>query len=61
MRKINVIVKSGFLDRYTGLKRKPNDKLTITESRFREILRSGNYVEVEKAKKAEETVAEIKK
>lgn len=61
MRKINVIVKSKFIDKYTGQIRRPGDRLTITECRFREILRSGNYVEVEKAKKTEETVAEIKK
>ena len=47
MKKINVIVKKKFLDRYTGIFRKPGEKMTISEDRFREILRSGEYVEKE--------------
>ena len=47
---INVIVKMEFIDRYTGIIHKPGDKLKITDARFREIQRSGDYVEVEKAK-----------
>ena len=65
MKKFNVIVKKAFLDRYTGIKRKEGDRLTITEERFLEIRRSGNYVEIEKAPakadKVEKAVAEIKK
>ena len=49
MKKINVVVKKAFLDRYTGTKRKEGEKLTITDARYREIKRSGNYVEIEKA------------
>lgn len=55
MKNVNVVVKKEFLDRYTGKMNKVNDKLIIREDRYREILRSGNYVEVVKAetKKAE--------
>ena len=49
MKKINVVVKKGFLDRYTGITHKPGDKLTITDERHREIKRSGDYVEIVKA------------
>lgn len=48
MKKINVVVKKEFLDRYTGIIHKPGDKLIITDERFREIKRSGDYVEAEK-------------
>ena len=58
MKNVKVVVKKDFLDRYTGKKRKVGEKLTITESRYREIKRSGDYVEVEKAKEA---VNELKK
>ena len=48
MKKIRVIVKKKFTDRYTGrytgISHKPGDKLTVSEVRFREILRSGDYV-----------------
>lgn len=49
MKNVNVIVKKEFLDRYTGKINKVNDKLTVREDRYREILRSGNYVEAVKA------------
>lgn len=49
MKDVNVIVKKEFLDRYTGKMNKVNDKLIIREDRYREILRSGDYVEVVKA------------
>lgn len=49
MKKFNVIVKKKFLDRHSGIYRKPGEKLTISEDRFREILRSGEYVEKENA------------
>lgn len=49
MKKINVVVKKAFLDRYTGTKRKEGEKLTITDARYREIKRSGDYVEIDKA------------
>lgn len=62
MKKFNVIVKKAFVDRYTGIKHKDGDKLTITEDRYLEIRRSGNYVEIEKAPaKSEKAVAEKKK
>lgn len=50
MKKIQVAVKKAFLDRYTGIKHKAGDKLTITDARFMEIKRSGDYVEVVKQK-----------
>ena len=46
MKKINVVVKKEFIDRYTGIIRKPGVELSITEERFREIQRSGDYVEI---------------
>ena len=49
MKKIKVIVKKKFLDRYTGITHKPGDKLTVSEVRYREILRSGDYVTKETA------------
>lgn len=49
MKKIKVVVKKKFLDRHTGIFRKPGDKLTVSEVRFREILRSGDYVAKETA------------
>ena len=58
MKNVNVVVKKEFLDRYTGKMNKVNDKLTIREDRYREILRSGNYVE---AVKAEPKKSEVKK
>lgn len=50
MKKIRVVVKKKFVDKYTGITHKPGDRLTVTETRYREILRSGDYV-------AKETVA----
>lgn len=65
MKKFNVIVEKPFLDRRTGLKRKKGDRLTITEDRYNEIRRSGDYVTIEKAPakvvKTDKTDAEIKK
>lgn len=55
MKKLNVIVKKEFLDRYTGKMNKVNDKLTITDARLREIRRSGAYVEVVKAEAKKES------
>lgn len=49
MKKIRVIVKKKFLDRYTGITHKPGDKLTVDENRYREILRAGDYVTKENA------------
>ena len=53
MNKINVIVKKDFIDRYTGLKHKAGENLTVTDARFREMKRSGDYVEVLKAEAKE--------
>lgn len=62
MKKHNVIVKKAFRDRHTGIKHKANDRLTVSDDRYLEIRRSGDYVEIEKAPaKAEKAVAETKK
>ena len=64
MKKVNVVVKKKFLDRYTGTYRKPGEKLTVSEARYREIRRSGEYVEIEPvtgAKVPEKPTNEIKK
>lgn len=64
MKTINVVVKKPFQDRYTGVTHTADKKLTITESRYREIKRTGDYIEVEKSAKVEkapEKAAEIKK
>lgn len=55
MKKIKVVVKKKFIDRYTGISHKPGDKLTVSEVRFREILRSGDYVAKETAPAKTET------
>ena len=46
MKKIDVVVKKPFRDRYSGVAHKVGDKLTVTDARLREIKRSGDYVEV---------------
>lgn len=56
MKDLKVKVKKDFLERYTGIKRKAGEELTITDARYREIQRSGDYVEVIK-----EPAAEVKK
>lgn len=66
MKNFTVTVKKKFLDRYTGTFRKPGEKLTISEARFNEIKRSGDYVEIEKAvaaspSKEEKPLADLKK
>ena len=50
MKNIRVAVKKEFVDRYTGIKHKAGDKITVTDARLREIRRSGDYVEVVKEK-----------
>lgn len=63
MKKFNVIVKSSFRDKYSGIKHKAGDRLTITEERFRELKRTGDLVEVEKTTSAPapKNTTEIKK
>lgn len=50
MKILDVVVKNDFPapDRYTGIKYKKGTTLKITEDRYREIKRSGDYVEVVK-------------
>ena len=54
MKQVKVIVKKKFRDRITGVSHKVGDKLTVTDERFREIKRSGDYVEVEASDKTKE-------
>lgn len=61
MKQVKVVVKKKFRDRITGVNHKVNDRLTVTDARFREIKRSGDYVEIEPAKKAEEKTEITKK
>ena len=46
-KRLNVKVLKTFTDKHTNEKHKKGDRLTITEDRFREILCSGAFVEVE--------------
>lgn len=50
MKILDVVVKEDFSapDRYTGIKYKKGTKLKITDARYREIKRSGDFVEVVK-------------
>ena len=48
MKNVNIIVKKVFIDRYTGKKHKVGEKLTVTDARFREIKRSGDFAELDK-------------
>lgn len=61
MKQIKVIVKKKFRDRITGVRHKVGDKLTVTDERFREIKRSGDYVEVEASNKEKEKTEITKK
>lgn len=71
MKKICIVVKKDFFDKYTGMKHKTGEKLTVTDARLREINRSGKYAEYDKAateamiaaekKAAEKTAADSKK
>lgn len=47
---VKVTVKKSFLDRYTGITHKQGDVLTVSDSRYREIQHSGDFVEVMKEK-----------
>lgn len=46
MKNLRVTVQKPFIDRRTGLKRKPGETMTISEERYREIKRSGDFVKV---------------
>ncbi len=49
MKKFVVIVKKAFMDRRSGIKRKPGDVLKVDENRLKEIRRSGpDYVSIDK-------------
>lgn len=59
--KVNVVVVKEFLDRYTGIIKKPGEKMTITTARFREINRLRENVKTEKQIAAEKAAADSKK
>ena len=48
---VEVVVAKEFRDRYSGKTHKPGEKLKITDARRREILRSGEYVQLAPAGK----------
>ena len=50
---MKVKVKTEFLDRYTGQKRKKGEVFEVTNARLIEIRRSGDFVEVVKEGKPE--------
>ena len=60
MKKICVVVKKDFVDKYSGLKHKAGEKLTVTDARLREINRSGKYAEYDK-KATEAMIADEQK
>ena len=64
-KKLKVVVKKDFIDRHTGLKRKRGDYFSVSEERYREIKRSGEYVEIvpngNQETKPEKTNVELKK
>ena len=59
--KVNVIVVNEFIDRYTGILRKPGEKMSISTARFREINRLREYVKTEKQIAAEKAASDPKK
>jgi transcription elongation factor len=61
MKQIKTVVKKKFRDRITGVSHKVGDKLTVTDARFREIKRSGDYVEIEASSKEKEKTEITKK
>ena len=59
--KIKVVVVKEFLDRYTGILRKPGEKMDISAARFREINRLCVYVKTEKQIADEKAASDPKK
>lgn len=52
MKMLKVKVKKAFIDRYTGIKHKPDAVLDVSDARYREIKQSGDYVEIIPAEEA---------
>lgn len=65
MKTFKVIVKKSFRDKHSGVFHRVGKELTLSENRFREIQRCGDYVEIKEAanaaSKPEKTTNEIKK
>lgn len=59
--KVKVVVVKEFIDRYTGIVKKPGGQMTITTARFREINRLRENVKTEKQIAAEKAAADSKK
>lgn len=59
--KVKVVVVKEFIDRYTGIVKKPGEQMTITTARFREINRLRENVKTEKQIAAEKAAADSKK
>lgn len=47
MKNIKVTVTNNFRDKYSGIMRKKGDILTISEERYRELKRNGDYIKAE--------------
>lgn len=48
MKQVHVTVTKAFRDRYSGKQHPTGEKLTISDARYREIKRCGDYVQVVK-------------
>lgn len=59
--KVTVVVVKEFIDRYTGILKKPGEKMTVSTARFREINRLCEYVKTEKQIAAEKAASDSKK
>lgn len=59
--KVNVVVVKEFVDRYTGILKKPGEKMSITTARFREINRLCEHVKTEKQIADEKAASDPKK
>lgn len=47
MKNIKVTVTNNFRDKYSGLLHKKGDILTVSEERYRELKRAGDYIKAE--------------
>ena len=59
--KVKVVVVKEFIDRYTGIVKKPGEKMSISTARFREINRLCEHVKTENQIAAEKAAADSKK
>ena len=59
--KVNVVVVKEFVDRYTGVLKKPGDKMAVSTARFREINRLCDHVKTENQIAEEKAASNPKK